>query len=410
LSGWKIDYNGDAEFANIHARGRIDTAVFQYDQISAVAGSILVTPEAGVLAAAYTTAGTLTIEGAGFAFTDGSVVRIRAKDSLGAVQQVWVTVTRTGTDNVYTTVLGSGDNKTWPVGTAALGYGTGGGSLMMTAASALDGPRYSVLTHSTSPWTDEVEVGRFGFLDNWQTYAGVDYGIAIGDYAGGNYLLYGTTTGFEMHAGDDNLVLDDSGLALVTSDAFNEQQTVRWMDGATRRGYVYVHEGATGGESIMVLQVENGTNYDRIYANSDLFTISADLAYAGDLKPYRNATTYTGYIFVPLVAYVSILSGAAYDTDNDEVTLDLSVSGIPAGVKAVSLQVTGICATAGKYVRFGPNATYPIAVELREPVANGWVSVGGICPCDANGDIYVTTDAAHGAEFTIYAKVTGYFI
>lgn len=234
LAGWRVDHNGDAEFNNIYARGRIDTAVFQYDQISAVSGSLLVTPSAGALGAAYTTAGALTIEGAAWAFATGDVVRIRALDSAGAVKQVWVTVTRTGATNVYTTVKQSGDDATWPIGTAVLGYGTGGGSLMMTAADALDGPRYSVLTHGASPWMDEDEIGRFGLLDNWQTYLGTDYGIAIGDYAGGNYLLYGTTTGFVLKAGSGAVSLGGEGLVIgmAESDVFDQAHAITWTNAA----------------------------------------------------------------------------------------------------------------------------------------------------------------------------------
>ena len=243
LAGWRIDHNGDAEFANIHARGRIDTVVFQYDQISAISGSLLVTPEAGALAAEYTTGGTLTIEGVGFAFADGSVVRIRAKDTLGAVREVWVTVTRTLDENVYTTVKQSGDDATWPVGTAVLGYGTGGGSLMMTAADALDGPRYSVNAHGTSPWTDEAEIGRFGLLDGWEGYVGAIYGIGIGDYSGGNYLLFNQTDGFELKAGDGGVSIDADGISLDQDPTKTlESKWLKWLDSGTLMSYIYAEK------------------------------------------------------------------------------------------------------------------------------------------------------------------------
>lgn len=243
LAGWQIDYLGNAEFGNIYARGRIDTVVFQYDQISAISGSLLVTPEAGALAAEYTTGGTLTIEGVGFAFADGSVVRIRAKDTLGAVREVWVTVTRTLDENVYTTVKQSGDDATWPVGTAVLGYGTGGGSLMMTAADALDGPRYSVNAHGTSPWTDEAEIGRFGLLDGWEGYVGAIYGIGIGDYSGGNYLLFNQTDGFELKAGDGGVSIDADGISLDQDPTKTlESKWLKWLDSGTLMSYIYAEK------------------------------------------------------------------------------------------------------------------------------------------------------------------------
>ena len=461
LAGWQIDYAGNAEFANIHARGRVDTAVFQYDQISAVAGSILVTPEAGVLAAAYTTAGTMTIEGAGFAFTDESVVRIRAKDSLGAVQQVWVTVTRTGTDNVYTTAKESGDDKTWPVGTAVLGYGTGGGSLMMTAASALDGPRYSINTHSTSPWTDESEIGRFGFLDDWQTYAGTDYGIAIGDYGtdgtDGNYLLYGTTTGFLMRAGGGALTIDEDGVRMSARivGSYDAPNAVSWVDpngvlvgslwtqafavvGGDAFGLhieVGPGTGADDPSSLLTLQAMSGYDgknagvqiiadgfdeYAMINVNANevddesYIQLQADeVRITGDIVVGRNATTYTGYIFVPLAtpATSTAWDGDAFDS-GDNATIDLSaVFGIPAGVKAVLIRYTFNCPEVGKIVRFGPSsATSTSAIEQYSQIASRYISQDGVVVCDANGDIYFSTTAVNGQEANVWLFIHGYWI
>lgn len=42
--GWRLDQNGNAEFTNINARGKISSAVFEYNKISAVGGSIYVAP------------------------------------------------------------------------------------------------------------------------------------------------------------------------------------------------------------------------------------------------------------------------------------------------------------------------------------------------------------------------------
>ena len=420
LAGWRVDHNGDAEFNNIYARGRIDTAVFQYDQISAVSGSLLVTPTAGVLGAAYTTAGALTIEGAAWAFATGDVVRIRALDSAGAVKQAWVTVTRTGAMNAYTSVKNSGDDATWPIGTAVLGYGTGGGSLLMTAASALDGPRYSVLTHGASPWTDEDEIGRFGLLDDWQTYLGTDYGIAIGDYAGGNYLLYGTTTGFVLKGGAGDLAIDADGFTFRVTTSIANTAEIKWETAGTSNGYIGIDGGPTGGESQMVLCAENGINYNTISLNATGgVVVSADIRVAtdvwviGNYKNYRNATTYTGYIFVPLTtpATSTAFDGDLYDVDNDGAIIDLSASfGIPAGVKAVVVSVAASCPTVGKAFRVGTSSTSYYTLEVHSQAANVWTDNNGVVPCDANGDIYFMTDAVDGAEFTVWMRIYGYWI
>jgi hypothetical protein len=43
-SGWKINYDGSAEFNNVNIRGKIQSAVFEYNKISSVGGSLYVAP------------------------------------------------------------------------------------------------------------------------------------------------------------------------------------------------------------------------------------------------------------------------------------------------------------------------------------------------------------------------------
>ena len=141
---------------------------------------------------------------------------------------------------------------------------------------------------------------------------------------------------------------------------------------------------------------------------SGLLTL-AGLTITGDYKNYRNATTYTGYIFVPMATIVQVVGGP-YSTSTDEVTLDLSTLGLPAGVKAVSVRMQGACPTANAWIALGVGAANPLVVVMFNQVSNLTVSMAGIVPCDANGDIYLTTSAAPGSEFAFSAWVTGYWI
>lgn len=63
-------------------------------------------------------------------------------------------------------------------------------------------------------WTPHWAIGNlngiFGIADNY-------YGVALGDYAGGNYLLYENNDGFVLHAGDGAVLIDSGGIQ-VTSD------------------------------------------------------------------------------------------------------------------------------------------------------------------------------------------------
>lgn len=55
--GWKLSENGNAEFSNITARGKITSSVFEYDRISSVGGSLYIAPtiyvetESGIISA-----------------------------------------------------------------------------------------------------------------------------------------------------------------------------------------------------------------------------------------------------------------------------------------------------------------------------------------------------------------------
>lgn len=438
LRGWRIDHEGNLEAQNARIRGAINTAVFEYDQISATAGTLVVAPTAGVLALDYTANGTLTMVGAAWLFATNDIVRIRALNIAGDAVPVetWLKVTRTVTVNVYTTEVRSGDAvSTWPAGTAVVGYGTGGGSLLMTAALT-GAPFYSVRTHGATPWADETEPVRLGNLRNTFGIGAVDrYGIGLGDYAAGNYLRYEPTSGLVLRGGDGNVSFDALGIRLLAG--VGGATHVQWRQGAydgPGMGGIYADWGGGAGDDgvtwvsalkpvgagwkntqVILSAYDIGTGVStRLTVNSlGFITAWGALRYTGDLQPYRNATYYTGYVFVPLTtpATSTAFDGDLYDVDNDGVTIDLSVVfGLPARVKAVNLGVSVQCPTVGRFWRVGPSAAYGHAFELHTQVANQWMSGLGACPCDANGDIYFTTSAIHGTEMVVYMRIWGYWI
>ena len=88
--------------------------------------------------------------------------------------------------------------------------------------------------------------------------------------------------------------------------------------------------------------------------------------------------------------------------------IDLSaVFGVPAGVKAVALNIWAKDETTG--VHFGVKdvvGTTQTQVISTTQVANLYIGVGGICPCDSNGDIYFT----HTGELDgVWIVINGYW-
>jgi hypothetical protein len=204
--------------------------------------------------------------------------------------------------------------------------------------------------------------------------------------------------------------LDDAGwLAAEIEVTDAQRQAVRDANIIAERIGITTPTGTTS----------NASAYSVTYNNSnpsgDMIT-DGMVQYASGLMPIVNGVGYTGYAFVPLNARATsnAWDGDLYDVDNDGTTIDLQAAApgfaLPAGIRAVAVALTGRCATAGKYLTLGYDASNVGAVSVRSQVTNLWIDSSGIVPCDANGDIYFETDAVHGAEFAAFLRIYGYFI
>lgn len=141
-----------------------------------------------------------------------------------------------------------------------------------------------------------------------------------------------------------------------------------------------------------------------------------DVSYSGDL--INNSVT--GYIFVPLEPPATSTSwdGDQRSSSGSYATLDLSaVFGIPAGVKAVAVQVlqrdSGSAATtdiAG--IRLGASSVAGRTVDFSCAglTNDAWSRDSAIVPCDSNGDIKWQTYASGTNTLDLYLQIYGYFI
>ena len=124
----------------------------------------------------------------------------------------------------------------------------------------------------------------------------------------------------------------------------------------------------------------------------------------------------TGWHFL-----TSPLTSTAWDGDAFSTTaktlIDLSeVFGVPAGVKAVMVRMAardsgssaGCCQLA-----LSPNSTAgSVAVQAYlQGVANdAYVSVNGVVPCDANGDVYYQVVASGTDTLDAVIEIWGYYL
>ena len=122
--------------------------------------------------------------------------------------------------------------------------------------------------------------------------------------------------------------------------------------------------------------------------------------------------------FVPLT---TPLTSTSWDGDSFSTTaktkIDLSdVFGAPAGIKAilvrVSLRDSG-SAAGNPWLLLSPNDTKNMgALCLRAAgIANdALVDESGICPCDANGDVYYQCAATGSNTLDVWLQIWGYWL
>ena len=127
----------------------------------------------------------------------------------------------------------------------------------------------------------------------------------------------------------------------------------------------------------------------------------------------------------------SVLLGATYlttpltstdwdgDAKSDEGPTKLDMSAVFTGypdmaVKAVLLRVaardSASIGTPGLYFSVGPSATYYYALQANPPGADVLASNTGLCPCDANGDIYFKINASGSGTCDCWLEVWGYWV
>lgn len=115
------------------------------------------------------------------------------------------------------------------------------------------------------------------------------------------------------------------------------------------------------------------------------------------------------------------LTSTAWDGDSFSTTaktkIDLSaVFGAPAGVKAILVRVSvrdSGSAAGNPWLLLSPNDTTNVgALNLRAAgIANdALVDESGICPCDANGDVYYQCVATGSNTLDVWLYIWGYWL
>ena len=121
-----------------------------------------------------------------------------------------------------------------------------------------------------------------------------------------------------------------------------------------------------------------------------------------------NAEGGGGITFVPLTTLATSTDWDGDAKDGADGIIDLSAAfGLPAGIKAVAAIISAYSATTNHGFALGPSSTQKYAIQARTQVSNVLSDVAGIVPCDANGDIYFSQQAALGG---VWITITGYWL
>jgi len=123
--------------------------------------------------------------------------------------------------------------------------------------------------------------------------------------------------------------------------------------------------------------------------------------------------------FVPLTTPLTSTSwdGDAYST-TAKTLIDLSaVFGAPAGIKAIAVRITardsGSASGSGLFFMLAPNNVAnqsALTVRLDGVPNDGLRDDSGVCPCDANGDIYYQIQASGAGTLDAFIVIWGYWL
>lgn len=145
-------------------------------------------------------------------------------------------------------------------------------------------------------------------------------------------------------------------------------------------------------------------------AAGDVSPGANSIGYTGGLIARRGGVDYTGY---PYVRCRPPLTSTAWDGDTktsaNNGTLDLSaVFGVPPGVAAVNVRLSGQVATVSHYIIIGPGGSDGNNHLVVYPQVSGIPDyASGLINCNDNGDLVVTVN---GTVTNVVLFITGYFM
>lgn len=211
----------------------------------------------------------------------GDTTILKGFDTAGtpSVEFIGITSTATAVTGGYRYTCdrnkdGSGQNN-WGNGTAVVNTGAAGdGFIEVYSTQSLDGsagPSLDMNVRASGTYNDWDLVLALGNLNSKYGVVGDTYGLGVGDYSSGKYVLV-TDGGLSIHAAGDAVILDDSGLQLSRStvDEGEDIDAVTWDDDGSASAlsglYFWDHGSFYSGE---LRNISDGSNHASMIITAD---------------------------------------------------------------------------------------------------------------------------------------------
>lgn len=417
VSGWRITASGDAEFNNIRARGAIRASVFEYGDIQATAGTLMISKSATKLNQDFTSPATVDTTGTIYLDNDAQGTPLVAVDDIlrmkyltaTGVAQVWLEVDSVVDSGDYATVgitLRSGDTSTTfrkGTGIVVAGTLTGGGIIYLSADGVIgSAANISITEHTGAPWTTEDLWVRIGNMNgSFGTGANDRYGIGIGDYSNQNYLSYNAETvdSLVFMCGGGGVSFSTNGIEINNpTGAYNRARAITWNVSGTAVGDIYMLEStyrymhvtvdatskqstlylesfanATYGAHVLLMAGSGGTGADYAYveltSDSDLPTVSTVSLTAENITIAGYGATATTLILVGglRVSYgINPGSGDIFagGTIRCDEAFRTQGSGIGSGATGGGVEVSWE-STYGRVLAYNRTSSSDVGLQLR---------------------------------------------
>jgi hypothetical protein len=276
--------------------------------------------------------------------------------------------------------------------------------------------------------TTYAQTRSYQFTDS----SGTELGGLYGQDPSGTHAI---KLGAEAVTGDDSTLLvfsdsptdksaslylsvADGGTAVVSLSLIQTPSSYTWK-AETQGDFEFELEGggttefriedASNNPLFLVGDTDGGARIDNGLWVGSVATApdASDIHYEGQLRSYKNSTSYVNYAYVPITA-VKAWDGAS---NKATATLDLQSSpfSLPANIKAIAVYLgySPTTSNIGDYASLERASGEGSALVARVTNTSTFADASGIVNCDGSGDIYFTTNDSTN---TVYLYIHGYWI